>query len=105
MLRSGENQNNHFPCRADAPAGVAEVPDPNGHQDPGAPAQLPGGEQVRFHDTYPSNPWAVFKPIFKNCSERGVKLNFLIFFHRCIRNKKVCKVKNFQVWVASRYFE
>ena len=29
--------------------------------------------------------------------------NFLIFFHRDIRNKKVCKVKNFQVWVVSWY--
>ena len=33
------------------------------------------------------------------CSERGVKLNFFIFFHRGIRNKKACKVKNFQVRV------
>ena len=40
------------------------------------------------------------------CSERRVILNFLIFFfHRCIRNKKVCKVKNFQVWVPHDNFE
>ena len=29
----------------------------------------------------------------------------LIFFHRGIRNKKVCKVKNFQVWVPQDNFE
>ena len=29
----------------------------------------------------------------------------IFFFHRDIRNKKVCRVKKFQVWVASRYFE
>ena len=34
---------------------------------------------------------------------RGVvKLNFLL--HRGIRNKKLEKVKNFQVWVAFRFF-
>ena len=39
------------------------------------------------------------------CSE-GVGAKFFdFFFHRDIRNKKVCKVKNFQIWVASRYFE
>ena len=27
------------------------------------------------------------------------------FFHMGIRNKKVCKVKNFQVWVTKDYFE
>ena len=38
-------------------------------------------------------------PYFKVLWE-GVKLNFEIFFHRGIRNKKFCKVKNVQVWVA-----
>ena len=37
------------------------------------------------------------------CSER--EGDHFFSFHRDIRNKKVCKVKNFQVWVASRYFE
>ena len=39
------------------------------------------------------------------CSEGEGDQIFRFFFHRDIRNKKVCKVKNFQVWVASRYFE
>ena len=40
-----------------------------------------------------------------NCSER-VKLKFWIFFfHGCIRNKKFCKAKNFQVWVPHDNFE
>ena len=36
------------------------------------------------------------------CSEReGDQVFFKFFFHRDIRNKKVCKVKNFQVWIVS----
>ena len=38
------------------------------------------------------------------CSE-GEGDQILDFFYRDILNKEVCKVKNFQVWVASRYFE
>ena len=48
---------------------------------------------------------AGFQTHISKCSERGVKLNFMIFFHRGIRNKKVCKVKNFQVWVPHDNFE
>ena len=33
----------------------------------------------------------------------GVTLNLLIFLD--IRNKRFCKVKNIQVWVALSYFE
>ena len=36
---------------------------------------------------------------------RGGKTKFVDFFHRSIRNKKLGKVKNFQVWVAWRLFE
>ena len=32
-------------------------------------------------------------------TERGKTNSYCIFFNRCIRNKKFCKVKNFQVWV------
>ena len=40
-----------------------------------------------------------FKTHISKCSEWG-KTKFLdFFFHRGIRNKKVCKVKNFQVWM------
>ena len=48
----------------------------------------------RFSDLY-------FKVLWE-----GVKTKFLdFFFHRGIRNKKVCKVKNFQVWVLHDNFE
>ena len=44
-------------------------------------------------------------PYFKVLWEGG-KTKFLDFFcHRGIRNKKVCKVKNFQVWVPHDIFE
>ena len=42
-------------------------------------------------------------PIFQSALRGGkVKKKKL---HRGIRNKKVCKLRNFQVCVASRYFE
>ena len=41
---------------------------------------------------------AGFQTNISKCSERGVKLNFLIFFLiGASATKKVCKVKNFQV--------
>ena len=57
----------------------------------------------RFLNIYflPFNPRVVFGPIFKSAL-RGSKTKFLDFF---LRYKKVCKVKNFQAWVAKRYFE
>ena len=48
---------------------------------------------------------AGFQTQISKCSEMGVELNFLIFFHMGILNKKVCKVKNFQVWVPHDNFE
>ena len=50
-------------------------------------------------------PVGGFQTHISKSSERGVKLNFLCFFHRGIRNKKVCKVKNFQVWGPHDIFE
>ena len=48
----------------------------------------------------------IVKPLgYGRFSERGVELHFLIFFHRGIRNKKVCKVKKFQVLVPHDNFE
>ena len=41
----------------------------------------------------------LFKIEIRKDKREGVKLIFLIFFHRGIGNKKVSKVKNFQVSV------
>ena len=50
-------------------------------------------------------PMGGFGPIFQSAL-RGRRTKFCdFFFRRDIRNKKVCKFKNFQVWAASRYFE
>ena len=38
---------------------------------------------------------AGFQTHISKCSERGVKLNFLIFFHRGIRKKKGLQGKEF----------
>ena len=56
-------------------------------------------------ELYTLSAMAGFQTHISKCSEMGVELNFLFFFHRGIRNKKVCKVKNFQVWVPHDNFE
>ena len=43
--------------------------------------------------------------ISKSSEREGDQFFFLYFFQMAIRNKKVCKVKNFQVWIVSWYFE
>ena len=53
----------------------------------------------------PSHPWPVFRPIFQSALGEG-KTKFLdIFLHMGIRNKKVFRVKNFQIWVPHDNFE
>ena len=44
-------------------------------------------------------------PCLKNVLRVSKTMNLWIFFHRGIRDKKFGKVKNFMVWVASRFLK
>ena len=45
----------------------------------------------------PSQARAVFGPIFQSALRGGKTKFFDLFFHRGICNRKVCKIKNFQI--------